>query len=400
MNITGITGLLRKINVLVKQVKERQQNNESFNIISVLRKPHDERYLHSRLIASLIDPKAPHGHNTLFLKSFLNVLGSSFEFNEKTLEICPSYRNCSEEDNIDILINDTTTGRVLIIENKIYAPDQPGQLIRYFIEMANKFGYIQNLDEAWKNIEIFYLTPHGRMPDKCSYSLENEQYKKYIPEYISNEKYQEIQKEINDHVHPVTYSGTIINWLDDCLKNIKNNNWIKEIIMQYLNIIEELTDQKSTYQEREELRKIIGESNDNLDSAKFLLKNQIHVYWYLLYYFWKDLTDKLNKAGYEICKNIEDSEITDFIYKGKEDFCLEFNPKDNKTKVLKIRCRHDQVLDYSVGGDVYKEFAIGEDGLRLSNFTSDETFSLLSEEDRNKIISMIIETIKDDISYL
>lgn len=68
MNITGITGLLREINVLVKQVKERQQNNEFFNIISVLRKPHDERYLHSRLIVSLIDPKAPHGHNTLFLK--------------------------------------------------------------------------------------------------------------------------------------------------------------------------------------------------------------------------------------------------------------------------------------------------------------------------------------------
>ena len=122
---------------------------ETFNLFSVLRSEHDEVNLHSKFLAALLDHRQSPGEARENLADFLERLGiQKFDPDRATVD--------REWSNIDILICDQSSMRAVIIENKIWAADQPRQLQRYAEQMKEYERH------------VLYLTPDGREASKDS----------------------------------------------------------------------------------------------------------------------------------------------------------------------------------------------------------------------------------------
>lgn len=193
---------------LLKALKEASYQSESFNLFSVLRSECDEVRLHSRFIKALLDSSEHHGCQTKFLAAFLSKLGiNAFSTNQVTVY--------NEYQNIDILIKNNDK-QVIILENKIYASDQPKQLSRYYEAMKQE-GY------ADKNIWVLYLTLEGREPEPQSC--------KGIPKAIRK----------GSNFITIDYKYTIQSWLKECLKISALIPPVRESIAQYKTLIAKLT---------------------------------------------------------------------------------------------------------------------------------------------------------------
>lgn len=251
---------------------------ESFNLFLAIRNRNDEVRLHSRFLASLLDPNAPHGLGTLPLKTFLIAVGLSPDIaDEKRLQITPNYKEKHEHRNIDILI--ATCKHAIIIENKIYHHDtnydketkakgQRGQLERYYeIMQKNGQDYVYDEDE----ISVVYLTPEGKMPGQESTGGKNPKYPK-----------------LRDKVIPIGYGSSIYGWLKDLLKEIPDSP-IKFSIIQYMDIIDDITNTGGR-EERIKLRDVLGRMSDkDIDNLHYLLKNEKHVCWHIADEFFHEM---------------------------------------------------------------------------------------------------------------
>jgi len=148
--------------------EEAKAKNEEFNIFTALHNVRDERRLHSRFIAFLLNPKSKHQKGNVFLEAFLKELDIPFETNDCNVIVKPSEsNNWAEEKNIDILVENGK--QAIIIENKIDAGDSDHndkeegnqiQLERYYNEVKSNYKF----NDA--KIYIVYLTINGREPHR------------------------------------------------------------------------------------------------------------------------------------------------------------------------------------------------------------------------------------------
>ena len=154
-SLNNIKYLLQKISLVHDKAEVRRSQEESFNVFTTLLPYDDEVYLHSRFISTMLDPECPHKFKDVFLKTFLNVLGSEFEYNLNNLLVKPSSTDWTEYKEIDILLIDRHKGNAVIVENKINAKDSnhadEGQLERYYRRLIDE-DHISP-----KNIEVYYL---------------------------------------------------------------------------------------------------------------------------------------------------------------------------------------------------------------------------------------------------
>jgi hypothetical protein len=220
---SNIPILLNEIGTLRKayELIERETGNE-FNIFSILGIETNEVSTHSRFIAELLNVKGKHGLKDVFLKLFLRTIqkeAPEFSFDTEQSTIFIEYHVGKVEETeggrIDILIKDSANN-VIMIENKIYATEQPNQLLRY--------------KNAFKNGYLIYLTLDG----------DN-----------SNENHNEIAYQ------PISYKSEIIDWLKLCKKETVNNPLLRETIQQYINLIQKLTHQNTNSKMSEEITRII-----------------------------------------------------------------------------------------------------------------------------------------------
>lgn len=70
-----------------------------------------------------------------------------------------------------------------------------------------------------------------------------------------------------------------------------------------------MTDNDTTIEERIELIHIIGNNDNNLQSAKMLIDNFRHIQWHTLYDFWKELGEALQKQGYKIFQSVQNEKL-------------------------------------------------------------------------------------------
>ena len=210
------------------------QNGGNFNIFSILKMETDEVATHSRFIAELINKDGTHGQKDTFLKLFIqHFLDKNFEFNtEKSLtevEYSIGNINQTEGGRIDILLRDNRDN-VIMIENKIYAPEQPNQLLRY--------------RNAFKNGELLYLTLYG------SESNENNEEVKY---------------------RKLSYKYDIVRWLVACKKEAIDHPILRETLNQYLNLIKKLTGLNSNSAMTNEIVKTILRNRESVMAFSALL---------------------------------------------------------------------------------------------------------------------------------
>lgn len=143
------------------QIEEKE--GEKFNVFSALNICSDEMRLHSRLLATLFNPKANHGLGNEFLRQFLVTaikVDDNYitHCNESIAERYVGELTETTGGRIDIILEDGKHG--IIIENKIYAGDQPNQLLRYHNYGVKQFGE--------NNFKLVYLTLEGSEPSSDS----------------------------------------------------------------------------------------------------------------------------------------------------------------------------------------------------------------------------------------
>lgn len=157
-----------------------------------------------------------------------------------------------EHANIDILIRDHN--HAVIIENKIYAGDQHKQLQRYH-------EYAKNLN--FKPI-LFYLTLDGHEASEQSLGSLSEK-----PTLIS-------------------YKNQITQWLTACVKEAAMKPALREIIIQYQHLINQLTGNTMSEAEKQQVLSLVAQS-DNAESAAIIVRNWNHVRWHTEWDFWTEL---------------------------------------------------------------------------------------------------------------
>lgn len=221
---------LSRLNLILEKSKIKRQDSaqrgEQFNIFHICGIEHYETS-HSTILAGILNPNGNHGQGDTFLKAFLeSVLNPIWlsEFDTKTASVKTEYD--TSNGRIDILITNDKN-QAIIIENKIYAPDQPKQLIRY-----DKFAQ-KTFHKG--NYAILYLTLWGDEASK---------------ESAEGVTYQ-----------CISYRTTILKWLDKCMQLSVQRPLIRETLIQYSNLIKELTNQTMEDLNKDEFLKIMMENS-------------------------------------------------------------------------------------------------------------------------------------------
>lgn len=238
-----INALLSKLSDLheveQKRIKQEEEVGKCFNVFFALQLCSDEVRLHSRLLAVLLNPKAKHGLGDKFLKSFLSAIDLPQDYisdcKEPIVERSIGEVTDTTGGRIDIILEDSKQKHAIIIENKIYANDQPNQLLRFHNYGKEQFGE--------DNFKLIYLTLYGREPSYCS---------------TGGEKFELIK---------LSYAQDILKLLEDLAQSISPKP-VRSIIEDYSKVIKHLTYQDM---ETEYKKKLIEAAIDNIEGASELL---------------------------------------------------------------------------------------------------------------------------------
>ncbi len=309
---------------LLEKHNRLNSHEEQFNVFTTLRQAHDERYLHSRFITSILyypkdeqdskgkhDLKGNHGLGTDPLEVFLRAIGSQFECSEETVIKPNPDDNWHEEENIDILIdklkNKEKKDCAIIIENKIYAQDSgERQLNRYYEIVRNNFKYEPS------NIEVYYLTLDRHKPSDNSLGETL---------IVEGEDHNRIKT-----VRCIEYKTEIVNWLTEIKKSA--NGFFLNAIEQYLALVTKLTCDVKYNEELtgfvcknwEKTKDIVlnGQNKYPENEYEILRKDFKHVYWHIVTKFLEILYEKLLGEGLkiEIEKPIHES-VTEIVHRKK-----------------------------------------------------------------------------------
>ena len=244
--------LLSKLNEKhLKYQKLNQLSLNSFNIFSILRKPNDEVNLHSKFIFELLNPKGSHQQGDRFLKLFFEEL----ELETEHLK----YEGFREKFNIDILL--TSKNRAIIIENKIDTQDHSNQLSSYYQRIQEE-GYREN------QIIFFYLTLFEEEPNEVK---------------------------MRDKVKNITYQYEIRNWIEASIKEVIKLPILRDTLVQYLKLINQLTEQSQEKGFIVDVKNILLQEN-NLETILSIEEAVVDAKIDIQLSFWKNLKKSLDQV--------------------------------------------------------------------------------------------------------
>ena len=258
---------LEKLNLINKKYNLINSQKEDFNIFSILRNEYDEVNLHSKFIFELLKNR---NYGRKFIERFLEKLEIQV-FNYENVNIFSEYSK-GINGRIDILLefSKDKEKKAIIIENKIYAEDQIGQLNRYHCSMINK-NYSND------ELEIVYLTLDGSEPDE--------------------ESTKGLTKEIKEKIITISYKEDIIEWLNDCIKEVAEIPIIRETLIQYRSLLKKITG-KENKKMIKEIEKLVLSNNKHLKmiyKIDYVLLREIKID--LQFKFWEKLEEKLNEIA-------------------------------------------------------------------------------------------------------
>lgn len=273
-----IKTLLQQVSIIQKKYdeedKEAEKTGKNFNIFSIMNMEHSEVNTHSAIIGELLNPKGSHGQNNAFLDLFVKQIKETFRseidddhinklknfgtlVNDNICERTINKENISDNftgGRIDIIVEDGE--QILIIENKLYAIDQPFQLIRY-----NNYA----IAKGKKYHIILYLTLFGK---------ELETKENFDEDIGYHFKYTEV-KEYNNFIadksnrnrcclyYPISFEVQILNWIEKCLEKLDLKPLLKATLEQYLALIKKITFQTMSEKMKNEIVKLIIENPNN-----------------------------------------------------------------------------------------------------------------------------------------
>ncbi len=219
-----------------------------FNIFTLLHKSSDEVNLHSKFIYELLNPKGTHSQGRLFLDLFLKEILLNVPD-----ERVDAFR---EKYNIDILLQ--SSSNAIIIENKIYTKDHSSQLSRY-LKKVKSLGYKKS------NIHLIYLTLFGREP---------------------------LEEKVKGKVISISYEEEIISWLEHCIEEVQEISSLREVLIQYLKVVEKLTHKSKEKGLIMDTKKLLLKEN-NLKNILAIEPSIVEAKIEVQFHFWQTLLSNL-----------------------------------------------------------------------------------------------------------
>lgn len=222
--------ILKEAGLILEQINQDKKAGDDFNIFSVLAMERAE-VKHSKILADLLNPNGSHKHGHLFLQSFLQkyMKGKIDDFSDFCKKANVSTEQSHIVDNqqgyIDIVVE--TKDIAIVIENKIDALDQPKQLQRYMSSKASDLS----------NVFVIYLTLNGKEASEDSRGSLN-----------------------NDEIIYLSYEEHIAEWIQQCIIDALHEN-IKIVLIQYLAVIEKITNQNSKKENKELTKLLLQDGN-------------------------------------------------------------------------------------------------------------------------------------------
>lgn len=281
--------------------RQRAMGKHDYNIFTLFYKFSDEVNLHSNFIASLLDPNGDHYKGDLFLKIFLETCGiDDFGIDTSRATVFKEFKH------IDIYISDGK--KHIILENKVYAKDQPTQIERYIDTIIDK------TEGAEDDIYVLYLHPDGNLPKE--YSLGG---------YKTNQDETKLVKKDGSSINfkVITYEDQILSWIDRCKNEVSNLTDLNIFLSQYKDVIEMIYNRykRIDNMEKADLVEIFKE---NYVAVSDIVNNYQGVRKKIIYSFFKKVAGALKEYSeiYEI-KTEESQDYRPIIITKKD-------PKDNE----------------------------------------------------------------------
>ena len=122
-----------------------------------------KKYVHSNILATLLDPNCFHGIGHLFINLFIRTLKELTVYSGTSLSLATIISATDakvivsrELAYIDIVVEFPKANLVIAIENKIWAGEQNNQIMRYQATLATRYTNYQKA--------LIFLTPNGKNP--------------------------------------------------------------------------------------------------------------------------------------------------------------------------------------------------------------------------------------------
>ena len=268
--------------------RQRAMGKHDYNIFTLFHGFSDEVNLHSNFIASLLDPNGDHYKNDLFLKLFLEMCGiDDFGIDTSRATVFKEFKH------IDIYISDGK--KHIILENKVYAKDQPTQIARY-IKAIKKEGAED------EDIYVLYLHPDRELPKENSlggYKLNQD-----------NTKLEKDGSSINFKV--ISYGKEILEWIDRCKKEVSNLTDLNVFLSQYKDVIEMIYDRYKRIDEMETAN-LVEIFKENYTAVSEIANNYQEMRKKIIDKFFKNVKENLEKD--EAIKGTYSIELNSVAYR-------------------------------------------------------------------------------------
>jgi hypothetical protein len=225
VNSENIINLIKGFQPFLHQINEaRKISTPDYNIFKVLKIQFKETKVHTPFLTNILDPTGSHAQQSLFLNSFIQTVLSSDVFKLFSADFSNVKVNAEVRTPygiIDILIlNNTsriTEKFAIIIENKIFAPEQENQVSRYY-DYARNFLRLND-----DQIIIAYLTLNRRGPSAKSLD--------------TNLQIELLNKGV---LKLICYNPDIVMWLQGLVETLESQQ-LKQPLIHYINIIKEFS---------------------------------------------------------------------------------------------------------------------------------------------------------------
>ena len=283
--------------------RQRAMGKHDYNIFTLFHGFNDEVNLHSNFIASLLDPNGDHYKGDLFLKLFLEMCGiDDFSIDTSRATVFKEFKH------IDIYISDGK--KHIILENKVYAKDQPTQIARY-IETIKGEGAKESDRVKDEDICVLYLHPDGKLPDNQSFG---DYHTRLLGENPS----------IKFNV--ISYGKEILEWIDKCKNEVSNLTDLNVFLSQYKDVIEMIYDRYKRI-DKMETANLVEIFKENYTAVSEIANNYQEMRKKIIYSFFSNAAKILRgdseiKSVYDI-KTEENQDYRPIIITKK-------NPKDGE----------------------------------------------------------------------
>ena len=269
--------------------RQRAMGKHDYNIFTLFHYFSDEVNLHSNFIASLLDPNGDHYKGDLFLKLFLEMCGiDDFSIDTSTATVFKEFKH------IDIYISDGK--KHIILENKVYAKDQPTQIARY-IETIKGEGAKESDRVKDEDICVLYLHPDGKLPDNQSFG---DYHARLLGENPS------IKFKV------ISYGKEILEWIDRCKNEVSNLTDLNIFLSQYKDVIEMIYDRYKRIDEME-TAKFVEIFKENYTAVSEVASNYQEMRKKIIDEFFKNVKENLEKD--EAIKGTYSIELNSVAYR-------------------------------------------------------------------------------------